>query len=129
MSLPNPCPFPTPPPTPGVEANAEVGTHPTGMLSCLLNICRILLLQANFFQKKKENLVFALNFVGCSPIAHDHSLSQTIMHRLGNFATVRKLVESGSDLGQVDLEKKGVLHLLPDKTRDAQHTKFLLQKG
>ena len=51
------------------------------------------------------------------------------MHRLGNFETVRRLVESGSDLGQVDLEKKSVLHLLPDYTKDAQHTTFLLQKS
>ena len=38
-------------------------------------------------------------------------------------------MKSGSDLGQVDLEKKSVLHLLPDYSRDAQHTAFLLQKG
>ena len=45
MSLSNPCPFPIPP-TPGVQA--------TGLLSCLLNIYRILLLHANFYEKKEK---------------------------------------------------------------------------
>ena len=49
--------------------------------------------------------------------------------RLGNYVTTKKLVECGSDVGQVDLENKTVLHLLPDNTQNATHVTFLLQNG
>ena len=81
------------------------------------------------FMKRKRKFGICPKLCWPFPVAQGHFQSQTIMYRLGNFATVRQLVESGSDLGQVDLEKKSALHLLPDKTRDAQRTKFLLQKG